>query len=92
MSWPSVIGSIFYYVILCLGTVFYFIWGSLNAILGFLLVILAPVTHLATYIAHGFLIPIYFLGKFEVCSSTIISGHVPIYSALMSSLIQPQDE
>jgi hypothetical protein len=92
MSWPSVITSIFYYVILCLSTVFYLIWASLNAILGFLLVILAPVTHLATYVVHGFLIPIYFLGKFEVCSSTIIPGHVLMYSTLIPSLILPQDE
>lgn len=92
MSWPSVIGSIFYYVILILGTVFYFIWSSLNAILAFLLVIIAPVTHLATYIAHGFLVPIYFLSKFEVCSSTQISSHVSIFSAILWSSILPQDE
>jgi hypothetical protein len=92
MSWASVIGSIFYYIILCLRTVFFFIWGSLNAILGFLLVILGPVTHLATYIAHGFLIPIYFLGKFEVGSSIKILGHVLMYSVFILSLILPQDE
>jgi hypothetical protein len=88
MSWPSVITSIFYYVVLCLSTVFYSIWALLNAILGFLLVILAPAIHLTTYVAHGFLIPIYFLGKFEVCSSTIIPDHVHMYSTLIPSLIR----
>lgn len=73
--WASVIGSIFYYVILCLGAVFYFLRGSLTAILDIFLVILAPVIHLISYIAHGFLMPVYFLSKFEVCCSRKHSGY-----------------
>ncbi len=78
MSWQSVVGSIFYYVLLCLQAIILNTWTILNYIFDVLLVVLAPVTHLVTYIAHGFLLPVRFLGKFEVgcptfpCSTNIL--------------------
>jgi hypothetical protein len=55
MTWLTVIGSTFYYLLLPLTTVF-----------GWLLVLLAPVLHLGSYILSGILLPLSLLAKFEV--------------------------
>lgn len=55
MSWLSITLSVLYYIFL-----------PLTTLLNFLLVLLAPLTHLTFYTAHGFFLPFSFLGKFEV--------------------------
>lgn len=70
MPWAlAVLGGFFYYLIRSLGTGFYLVWRLLRAIFDLILVILAPAIHLASYIAYGFLVPVYFLSRFEVCFS-----------------------
>jgi len=54
MTWLSVAGSIFYYLLLPVTTLF-----------GWLLLALAPLLHLGSYVFSGFLMPLSLLAKFE---------------------------
>lgn len=89
MSWLSAIESIFYFLLFYLAIGFYLFVHVLNTIFSFVLVIIAPFTHLVTYVAHGLFIPIRFLSYFEVCHT--LSSYLsvsPFAASLVMSIRQ----
>jgi hypothetical protein len=68
MAWPwlSVIGRIFWLLLL-----------PLTTLLGWLLVALGPILHLGNYLLSGMMLPLKLLAKFEVRSQLplVLQGH-----------------